>query len=306
VCRFAKMYSVDRRQIAINIYFLLNSLRKTAAILQVSYSSVYRWISSPDRRKYPQRKKEKIDIVVGCLNDVIKNDPFSSLRSIRSRIQTTLHCTVSLELIRSVLKSMGFTKKKARFHGKPSRVEEHTSQFITKRDTFIQNGHPFVSLDETSFGRHGAVTRGYSKKGQQLFIKNKPSRITTTSVLSAVSPEGQVYTSKRPGSFNRDSFLEALKSFSFQRGTVVLLDNVAFHHSKCVKEYAREQGIHLLYVPAYSPWFNPIEGVFSVVKRHFYVHRSIERAFETVTFRHTDAFFRKSFTLRSSPVLKEV
>ena len=53
------MSSVDRRRIAINIYFLLNSLRKTAALLQVSYSSVYRWISSPDRSKYPQRKKEK-------------------------------------------------------------------------------------------------------------------------------------------------------------------------------------------------------------------------------------------------------
>ena len=300
------MYSVDRRRIAINIYFLLNSLRKTAALLQVSYSTVYRWISLPDRRKYPQRKKEKTDIVVGCLGNIIKNDPFSSLQSIQSRIHSELHCTVSIQLIRSVLKSMGFTKKKARFHGRPSRVQEHTSQFVTQRDTFLRNGHQFVSLDETSFGRHGAVTYGYSRKGEPLFVKNKPSRITTTSALSAVSPEGKVYLSKRYGSFNRNTFLEALESFSFPRGTVVLLDNVAFHHSKCVKEFAREHEIHLLYVPAYSPWFNPIEGVFSVVKRHFYKHRSIDKAFANVTPRHTDAFFKKSFALQSSPVLLDM
>ena len=84
------MYPVDRRRIAINIYFLVNSLRKTAALLQVSYSSVYRWISSPDRCNYPQRKKEKTDIVVGCLGNIIKNDPFASLRSIQNRIHSEL------------------------------------------------------------------------------------------------------------------------------------------------------------------------------------------------------------------------
>jgi len=134
-------------------------------------------------------------------------------------------------------------------------------------------------------------------------VKNKPSRMTTTSVLSAVSRDVPVYWSKRVGSFDKISFLDTLKSFSFSRGTVLLLDNVAFHHSKVVKEYAQEQGLHLLYVPAYSPWFNPIEGVFSVVKRHFYSHRCIDHAFHTVSGQHTNAFFEKSFSLQSSPEL---
>ena len=52
--------------------------------------------------------------------------------------------------------------------------------------------------------------------------------------------------------------------FNLQPDTVVLIDNVAFHHSKIVKQYARDRNIHLLYVPPYSPWFNPVEGVFSI------------------------------------------
>ena len=244
--------------------------------------------------------------MVGCLGSIINNDPFASLRSIQNRIHSELQCTVSIQLIRSVIKSMGFTKKKARFQGRPCRVQEHTSQFVTQRDALLINGHQCVSLDETSFGRRGSVTYGYSKKGNPLFVKNKPSRITTTSALSAVSPEGKVYLSKRYGSFNRNTFLEALESFSFPKGTVVLLNNVAFHHSRCVKEYARGHDIHLLYVPAYSPWFNPIEGGISVVKRHFYKHRSIDKAFANVTPQHTDAFFKKSFALQSSPVLLDL
>ena len=181
--------------------------------MRVSYSSIYRWISSPERRQYPQRKREKSDIIVseGCLNYLIEHDPFSSLRSIQRHIASQLHCTVSIQLIRSILKSKGFTKKKARFHDKPSRSDQITTRFIEKRDTFIQNSHPFISLDETSFGRHGAITQGYSKRGQPLYIKKKPNRPTTTSVLAAVSRDGRLQLSKQYGSFDRNSFLESLK-----------------------------------------------------------------------------------------------
>ena len=301
-----KMYPVDRRRIAINIYHILESLRKTACMLQVSHSTIHRWIVSPDRKQYSKRQRPKTDIVIGCIANIIRYDPFSSLRSIQHSIEIGSNTTVSLQLIRSAIKSIGITKKKARFHGKPSRIEKDTVEFVEKRNNFIRNGHPFVSLDETSFGRNGAITRGYSKKGEPLFVKSKPSRMTTTSVLSAVSSEGKTKWSTRVGSFDRNTFLEALKSFSFERGTVVLLDNVSFHHSKIVKDFSQEQGIHLLYVPAYSPWFNPIEGVFSVVKRHFYMHRCIDGAFRTVTNRHVNAFFDKSFSLQSSPELIDV
>ena len=153
-------------------------LRKTACMSQVSHSTIHRWIVSPDRKQYSRRQRPKTDIVIGS------------------------NITVSLQLIRSVIKSI-----------------------VEKRNNFIRNGHPFVSPDETSFGRNGAITRIYSKKGEPLFVKSKPSRMKTTSVLSAVSSECETKWSTRIGSFDRNTFLEALKSFSFERGTVVLLDN---------------------------------------------------------------------------------
>ena len=155
------MYAIDRRRIAINIYHILNSLRKTAAMLQVSHSTIHRrclrhrWIISPERKQYPKRTKKKTDAVIGCIRNIVEYDPFSSLRSIQQRIKIGSNCTVSLRLIHSAIKSIGFTKKKARFHGKPSRVVEDTVKIVEKRNSFLREGHHFVSLDETSFGRHG-------------------------------------------------------------------------------------------------------------------------------------------------------
>jgi len=77
--------------------------------------------------------------------------------------------------------------------------------------------------------------------------------------------DGSVRSRSKTGSFDTNSFRESLEQFDIPRDTVVLLDNVAFHHSKKVSDFASERGLHLLFVPPYSPWFNPVEGVFSIV-----------------------------------------
>jgi transposase len=69
------------------------------------------------------------------------------------------------------------------------------------------------------------------------------------------------------GSFNKERFLNFLKDLSLlPPGTVILLDNVSFHHSLVVKDIAKQHSLVLLYTPPYSPCFNPIEGVFSIIR----------------------------------------
>ena len=52
-----------------------------------------------------------------------------------------------------------------------------------------------------------------------------------------------------------------------QSPQIVLMDNVQFHKTALVKETLKEKGLYAEYVPPYSPQFNPIETVFSVLKR---------------------------------------
>jgi len=80
--------------------------------------------------------------------------------------------SVSRQLLVSAVKAAaGFTKKKARLHGKPVRLEQDTISFVSRRDALI--GRSFVSIDETSFGRNGIEVRGYSPKGVPLYVKRK-------------------------------------------------------------------------------------------------------------------------------------
>jgi transposase len=47
----------------------------------------------------------------------------------------------------------------------------------------------------------------------------------------------------------------------------LLLDNVAFHKTRSVVECMSRRGLVPVFVPPYSPQFNPIEYVFSYIKR---------------------------------------
>jgi putative transposase len=47
----------------------------------------------------------------------------------------------------------------------------------------------------------------------------------------------------------------------------LVLDNARIHHAYSVKQKARELDIHLLFLPPYSPKFNPIEFLWKDGKR---------------------------------------
>jgi hypothetical protein len=50
-------------------------------------------------------------------------------------------------------------------------------------------------------------------------------------------------------------------------GVVLLLDNARIHHHSLVLETAKAQGVHVLFNAEYSPWLNPVEALFGLVKR---------------------------------------
>ena len=298
------MFSIDIRRIAIHIYSLIHSLRKTAILVQSSHMSIARWIKNIDRKVYQTRKQEthKSKLIVEIIRSSIVVNPLTSASKLRDMIKSSLSLVVSKELIRVVIGKLGLTRKKTRFYGMTKKLPEQTTEFLQKRTSFMNDKRHFVSIDETAFGRNGIVTNGYSKKGTPLYVRKKAPRVTTVSVVVCVSKHGLVKRKKIVGAFNTVEFLDFLQSMELPEKTVILLDNVRFHHSKVVKHYAETQQWDLLYVPPYSPWFNPIEMCFSIVKRKFYYCGDIDHAFDQLTASHCKAFFEKSCNTVNSPI----
>jgi len=290
------MYSIDVRKIATRLYSTCKSLRKVSSIIGSSHSSIHRWLNhTPVQRKIRERKLGNLK-VLDVMKLYIKTHPFCSVKDLQNILLETFNLKVSNELVRlTISKTLLFTKKKARYFSEPKNDKEKLKEFLEKREKFVQENRVFVSIDETSFGRNYLPTIGYAKKGKRLYIKRPYIRITTCSVLAAITQDNPVIFKKKEGSFETVSFCEFLRILTYPEKTVILMDNVSFHHAKQVKELIKEKGWDYLYTPPYSPVFNPIEGVFSIVKRYYSKYMNIMDSFKSVTNTHIKSFFKHSF-----------
>jgi transposase len=63
-----------------------------------------------------------------------------------------------------------------------------------------------------------------------------------------------------------EAYLEWVLAPQLRPGQVVVMDNLSAHKGSRVRELVKERGCELLYLPPYSPDFNPIEQAFSKVK----------------------------------------
>ena len=71
------------------------------------------------------------------------------------------------------------------------------------------------------------------------------------------------------GYCNRDVFqlyIDRVLIPTLRPGQTVIMDNASFHKSKKVKESIEKAQCTLLYLPAYSPDFNPIEHYWHALK----------------------------------------
>jgi transposase len=71
------------------------------------------------------------------------------------------------------------------------------------------------------------------------------------------------------GSADGEAFLLYIERFlcpSLERGQIVVMDNLQVHKMRRVRELIEGRGCSLVFLPSYSPDFNPIEEAFSKVK----------------------------------------
>ena len=109
----------------------------------------------------------------------------------------------------------------------------------------------------------------YSPKGQRAYCSVPRNRGPNTTLLSCMSVEGMGSSLTVEGATNRDVFeayVERALSPELRPGQVVVMDNLTAHKGERVRELIEERGCELLYLPPYSPDFNPIAEAFSKIK----------------------------------------
>ena len=127
----------------------------------------------------------------------------------------------------------------------------------------------FKFVDETStnltYGRRYARAEGGQRAHQATPLHGGPN----VTLVAALTPNGLQAAMTVSGAVNGDVFaayLDQVLGPTLAPGDVVVLDNLPVHKVAGLAERVEARGARLLYLPPYSPDFNPIELAFSKLK----------------------------------------
>jgi transposase len=126
-----------------------------------------------------------------------------------------------------------------------------------------------VFIDE--MGANTKMTRrfGRAARGERLVAKVPHGHWKTTTFVGALRVSGLTAPLTVDGPMNGAVFrayVEQQLVPTLQPGDVVVMDNLAAHKVKGVREAIESAGARLAYLPPYSPDFNPIEQAFAKLK----------------------------------------
>ena len=127
-----------------------------------------------------------------------------------------------------------------------------------------------VFVDEMGVHTSLAPLYGYSPKGERVHLQVPRNRGKNTTLLaSSITLGGMGETLAVEGSTNQEVFkayLEHVLAPTLEAGQLVIMDNLSAHKPARVRELIESRGCELIYLPAYSPDFNPIEEAFAKIK----------------------------------------
>ena len=126
-----------------------------------------------------------------------------------------------------------------------------------------------IFIDETGASTKMARLRGRAKRGQRCRAAVPHGHWKTTTFTAGLRLDGLAAPMVLDGPMNGDAFCAYIKQVlvpELSPGDVVIMDNLPAHKVSGIRQTIEEAGARLLYLPPYSPDFNPIEMAFSKLK----------------------------------------
>src|SRR5207302_185082 len=118
-----------------------------------------------------------------------------------------------------------------------------------------------VFIDETGTSTKMARLRGRAPRGERLVGKIPHGHWKTTTFVAGLRTTALTAPCVIDGPMNGNAFLayvEQVLAPTLKPGDIVVLDNLSAHKVPGIREAVEAAGAKLLYLPPYSPEFNPI------------------------------------------------
>jgi transposase len=277
-------------------------------IFKISSDTFYKWIKEEQNNKFGSKtRKPKINYNIEkyIIKYVTTRINFKCPKLIRI-INTKFNIKISKSSIYNILKKHKIKKKKIIIKQILSDPQKRIEQINTFKNE-LKNVSMFniISLDEVSVDSHIGHNYGWSKSGVKVTSIKTFNRIRY-SVICAISCRKIIHKETIKGSINAVIFLNFIKNLFkklLSTENYIILDNARIHHSKILKSFIEKiKNAKLIYNVPYSPEYNPIEMVFSEVKKYLRdkdinnnnIVPEINSAFQNVKSDNLKQYFKKS------------
>lgn len=184
-------------------------------------------------------------------------------------------------LLRFIRKKMRFTFKKIPIFNKKiisKRANLESLFFIEKFTDVLEKDSMIIFLDESSFLNRSLSKRMWVRKNSKT-VKYNEGRLTSLSVIAAISENGLVSFNISKSTYNSESFIEFVKSVEkelsiderysemlLNNNVYIILDNAKTHTSKITRNELGKLKMNFIYQPCYKPTFNVTELLWATIK----------------------------------------
>ena len=136
-----------------------------------------------------------------------------------------------------------------------------------------------VYSDETGIDDNEVVMTGWAPRGERCFAQKRAERTTRYNITAALNLNILFAPFIFEGYSNKsifETYVERVLVPSLKPGMVLIIDNASFHKSKKVTQLLEDIGCRVIFLPPYSPDYNPIEHHWTALKN------AIRRAAENI------------------------
>ena len=153
--------------------------------------------------------------------------------------------------------------------------------YLRLRERYLRRGKTLVYVDESGFAPTVTRRYGYAPKGQRVAgLISGHKRPRTSLIAARIGPrldEPFLFQGTCDGRIFND-WLERQLCPHLNENQVVVMDNVPFHKGIRTRQLIENTGATVLFLPPYSPDFNPIEHDFGTLKkiREYNEHKTLD------------------------------
>ncbi|MBL4789730.1 MAG: IS630 family transposase [Kordiimonadaceae bacterium] len=206
----------------------------------------------------------------------IADQPDSTLQEMSDRFEVEYGMRVLVSTLDDWLRPTRSAIKKTATATEQGRSDVQAARAVWRKRQAWLKSHPeklgsIVIIDETSLSTKMTRLRARAKKGDRLVASVPLGHWKTLTFIAGLRRDGVTAPWVIDGAMDGPAFLAHISTQlarALQKGDVVIMDSLATNKMAAAKKAIKERGAWPLFLPPYSPDFNPIELAFSKLKAH--------------------------------------